>query len=81
MTPSDPDLVRAARAGDAIALGMLLERHRARMHAVALAMLGHGPPVEDAVQDAFMVALRHIEDLRDPRRQGPGCGASRATSA
>ena len=70
MTPSDPDLVRAARAGDAIALGMLLERHRARMHAVALAMLGHGPPAEDAVQDAFMVALRHIEDLRDPEAAG-----------
>lgn len=70
MKPSDADLVGAARGGDATSFGMLLERHRARLHAIALSMLGHGPQAEDAVHDAFMVALRRLEDLRDPDAAG-----------
>jgi RNA polymerase sigma-70 factor (ECF subfamily) len=57
-------LVRAAQAGDALAMGVLLERHRARLYAVAASMLG--PDAEDAVHDTFLTALRRIGDLRDP---------------
>ena len=62
----DATLVRAAQAGDATGLGVLLERHRARLHAVAVGMLGHGPDAEDAVQDAFLIALKRITELREP---------------
>ncbi|MER6440072.1 RNA polymerase sigma factor [Streptomyces sp. NPDC001185] len=69
--PRDSELVHAACAGDAGSLGLLLARHRAGMYAVALAVLGHGPDAEDAVQEAALVALRRIGDVRDPDAVGP----------
>jgi len=68
---SDIDLVTAAQAGDVAGLGTLLARHRAGMTAVALSILGSGPDAEDAVQDAALVALRRIGELRDPGAAGP----------
>jgi RNA polymerase sigma factor (sigma-70 family) len=65
-TLTDAALVRAAQGGDTAGLGTLLERHRSRLHAIAVSMLGHGPQAEDAVQDTFLVALRRIGELRDP---------------
>lgn len=70
-TPRDSELVRAAQAGDAGCLGLLLARHRAGMYAVALAVLGHSPDAEDAVQEAALVALRRIGEVRDPGAFGP----------
>ncbi|MFE3169452.1 RNA polymerase sigma factor [Streptomyces sp. NPDC059224] len=67
----DAQLLRAARAGDASSLGLLLARHRAGMHAVAAGLLGYGPEAEDAVQEASIVALRRIGDIRDPDAVGP----------
>jgi RNA polymerase sigma-70 factor (ECF subfamily) len=57
--------------GDAAALGLLFARHRAGMHAVALALLGHSQDAEDAVQEAALIALRRIGDIRDPDAAGP----------
>jgi RNA polymerase sigma factor (sigma-70 family) len=68
---TDTDLVRAAREGDASALGLLLVRHRPSLLAVAFSLLGYGPDAEDAVQEASVVALRRIGDLRDPESVGP----------
>lgn len=68
--PLDVDLVRAAQAGDAGSLGLLLARHQATMHGVALALLGHSPDAQDAVQEAALIALRRIGDLRDPEAAG-----------
>jgi RNA polymerase sigma factor (sigma-70 family) len=65
-TLSDAALVRAAQAGDTAGLGVLLERHRARLHAIAVTVVGHGPAAEDAVQETFLIALRRIGELRDP---------------
>jgi RNA polymerase sigma-70 factor, ECF subfamily len=62
----DTELVHAARAGDAGALGGLLERHRAALYASALSILGERAEAQDAVQDAYLVALKHLDDLRDP---------------
>ena len=70
VSPSDVDLVRTAQAGDATSLGLLLDRHRTRLHALALGMLGHGPEAEDAVHDTFVVALRSIDELREPSAVG-----------
>jgi RNA polymerase sigma factor (sigma-70 family) len=63
---SDAALVHAAQAGDTAALGALLARHRSRLHAIAVGVLGHGPQAEDAVQETFLIALRRIGELRDP---------------
>ncbi len=53
-----------------VAVGVLLERHRAGMRAVALSLLGHGPDAEDAVQEASLTALRRIGDVRRPESVG-----------
>jgi len=68
---SDEELVTAARCGEAMGFGLLLERHRAGMYAVALAVLGWRPDAEDAVQDAMVVALTRLDQLRDPSAAGP----------
>ena len=67
---SDAELVRMAQSGDATTLGILLERHRAPLYALALRFLGYGPDAQDAVQDAFLIALRAIERLREPEAAG-----------
>ncbi|GAA0391804.1 sigma-70 family RNA polymerase sigma factor [Microbispora corallina] len=68
--PSDEELTLRAQAGEAGALGLLLERHQAGMRAVALSLLGAVPDVDDALQDAALVALRRIGDVRDPAAVG-----------
>jgi RNA polymerase sigma-70 factor (ECF subfamily) len=67
---SDAELVAAARGGDASCLGLLIERHRASMRAVAVRLLGYGPAADDAVQDAVLIALRRLDELRDPAAAG-----------
>ena len=67
---SDAERVRTAQKGDATSLGILLERHRAALYALALRFLGYGPDAQDAVQDAFLIALRAIERLREPEAVG-----------
>ena len=67
---SDADLVRAAQGGDTTSLGLLLERYRAALYAQALGILGYGPQAEDAVHDAFVVALRKIDAVREPAAVG-----------
>jgi RNA polymerase sigma-70 factor (ECF subfamily) len=64
--PTDAELAIAARDGDCACLGLLLERHRTRLYAAALRLLGFGPEAEDAVHDTFLIALRHIANLKDP---------------
>jgi RNA polymerase sigma factor (sigma-70 family) len=68
---SDRELLRAALDGEPSGIGALIERHRAGMRAVALSLLGHGPEAEDAVQDAVVVALARIGELREPDAAGP----------
>lgn len=65
-SPPDGELTRAAQAGNVGALGLLLARHEADMRAVALGILGYSPEVDDVVQDAALIALRRIGDVRDP---------------
>ena len=71
MLRSDEELARAAQGGDATSLGILLERHRAPLYALALRVLGHRPQqAQDIVQDVFVVALSTIERLREPKAVG-----------
>jgi RNA polymerase sigma factor (sigma-70 family) len=67
---TDTELVRAAQAGDVASLGVLFGRHRAAMYAVALSILGARPDAEDAVQDAALIAIGRLGDLRDPDAAG-----------
>jgi RNA polymerase sigma factor (sigma-70 family) len=68
---SDEELAKAAQGGDAVSLGILLERHRAPLQALALRILGHRPQqAQDVVQDVFLVALSTIERLREPKAVG-----------
>ena len=68
--PEDVLLTRAAQSGEVAALGLLLERHRAGMRAVALSILGSGPDADDVMQDAALTALLRIGDVRDPEAVG-----------
>ncbi|WP_305785624.1 RNA polymerase sigma factor [Symbioplanes lichenis] len=65
------ELARAAQSGDDVAFAGLIEQHRAGMRAVAISLLGHVDEAEDAVQDAVLVALRRLPELRDPAVAGP----------
>src|ERR1700682_3096778 len=67
---SDAELTRAAQAGDVGSLGVLLGLHAASMRAVALGVLGYSPDTDDVVQDAALVAVSRIKDVRDPAAVG-----------
>lgn len=67
---TDAELVRAAQGGDTASLGLLLERYRAPLYGLALQILGYVPEAQDAVHDAFLVALRKIDQVREPAAVG-----------
>src|SRR5215204_1893278 len=67
---SDAELVRVAQSGDASSLGVLLERYRAPLYGLALQILGRRPEAQDAVHDAFLVALRKIDQVHEPAAVG-----------
>ena len=57
----DADLVARAQDGDPAAFESLVKRHLRAAHAVALAVLGEMSDADDAVQDAFMSAMQHLD--------------------
>ena len=63
--PPDAQLVARAQAGDERAFEQLVRRHLRAAHAVATAVLGDPSEAEDVCQDAFLAALRKIEQC-DP---------------
>jgi RNA polymerase sigma factor (sigma-70 family) len=71
-TRSDAHLLHAARTGDLPSLGLLLERHRPQLFALALGILGHRKhdDIEDLVQDTFLQALRKLSQLQNPAAFG-----------
>ncbi len=81
MILSDTELVRTAQSGEVGSLGALLERHRASLYALALGFLREGPDAQDAVQDAFLIAVRKIGQLEAPELVGGGCAPSCETCA
>lgn len=66
----DGDLVRRARAGDAAAFRMLVERHWAAARARAARLCARPDDVDDVVQEAFLQAFVALDRLRDPDRFG-----------
>ncbi|QVQ50511.1 RNA polymerase sigma factor SigM [Spiractinospora alimapuensis] len=61
---SDPELLEQHRQGDERAFGELVRRHRARMWAVAIRVLGDPEEASDALQDAFLSAFRAAHRFR-----------------
>jgi len=67
---TDGDLVRAARGGETQAFGVLVTRYMRPGYLVALSVTGNPEDAEDVSQEAFLVALKRLEDCRDPERFG-----------
>lgn len=70
MAISDGDLRGLACTGDMGALAVLLERYRPSLYASAVALLQDREEAVDAVQETFLVALRRMGSLRDPKALG-----------
>jgi RNA polymerase sigma-70 factor (ECF subfamily) len=60
------DLVRRARAGDHDAFAILAGEAFGRMYGAAKLILRDQGRAEDAVQEALLLAWRHIAAIRDP---------------
>ncbi|MEJ2215240.1 MAG: RNA polymerase sigma factor [Gemmatimonadota bacterium] len=60
----DRDLVEQARGGDREALNALLSRHLGDVYDVAFRVLGERDVAEDAVQEAFINAIRGLPRFR-----------------
>lgn len=61
---SDADLLIAHRAGDPDAFGLLFDRHRHRLWAVALRTTGNPEDAADALQDAVVAAFTRADSFR-----------------
>lgn len=62
--PDDAELLARHVAGDPDAFGVLVQRHRDRMWAVAIRTLGDRDEAADALQDAFVSAFRRADSFR-----------------
>lgn len=68
--PEQPDiqhLIARAREGDEAALRWLYETHRARIHRLAVGLIGDGDEADDVVQDVMIYALRHLDRYQPER--------------
>jgi RNA polymerase sigma factor (sigma-70 family) len=64
----EPDDVEAARAGDQVAFGRLIDRETRWVYGLANVVLGNQMEAEDAFQEACMLAWRDLPKLKDPSR-------------
>lgn len=60
----DESLVRAAQEGQLEAFAEIVRRHERRLRLVLLRILNDGRDVEEAVQDTFVQAWRHLDRYR-----------------
>lgn len=60
----DDELVRRYLTGDADAFTALMQRHQGRIYAVCMRILGNPDDAADATQNAFMTALRKLNQFR-----------------
>ncbi len=64
----DASLVRAARDGNDDAFADLIGRYRETISRTICSSLGAGADAEDATQETFVLAYRHLGDLNSPER-------------
>lgn len=70
MSTSDAVIIRQVLAGDVNAFALIVDRYHARCLRVATHLLGDADDAEDAVQDAFLRAYRHLGSYRPVDRVG-----------
>jgi RNA polymerase sigma-70 factor, ECF subfamily len=75
MRNRDALLVAAVLEGDSAAFAGLVERHRARLRALAFAVLGEREETEDVVQETLLRAYLGLDTLRDHDRFGSWLGS------
>lgn len=63
---TDSELVQAARTGDKLACGQLLERHWQRALGLAMRMVQHPQTAQDLAQEAMVEAYLSLDSLRQP---------------
>lgn len=68
MSVPDSEIVRRVLAGDVEAFALLVERYHARCLKTATGLLGDSDDAEDAVQEAFVRAYRHLAGYRERDR-------------
>lgn len=56
--------IRAAQKGDTAAFNQLVREHQSLVYRTAFRVLGDQPSAEDATQDAFVSAFKHIKSFR-----------------
>src|SRR5438034_877203 len=61
--PSDGELIRRFRDGDAQALDALLQRYEAPLYQFLLGMLRDHHQAEDALQEIWCRALEHLDGI------------------
>lgn len=69
--PTELSLAERAIAGDRLALEELIRLHQHRVTGVCRSRLRRPEDVDDAVQETFVRALKHVDQLRDPASFGP----------
>lgn len=62
--PDETDLLGRARKGDLTAFNVLVEHWQTPVYNLCLRILGSQQPAEDATQDAFISAYRHLDKFR-----------------
>jgi RNA polymerase sigma-70 factor (ECF subfamily) len=67
---SDAEAVARVRAGDAEGFRVLMERHGANVHRLALRMTGNPEDAEDVVQESFLRAYRNLHHFEARARFG-----------
>ena len=65
---NDAQLVEAARSGDQIACGALVERHFGMAWWIAYARLRNREAADELAQEVFLLALLHLDELLDGKR-------------
>ncbi len=72
--PAPGDLVVQLRAGNAAAFRTLMQAHNRRLYRLARSVLRDATEAEDAVQDAYVSAFTHLDQLRDASTLGTWLG-------
>ncbi len=70
LTQTVAELVRAAQAGDRDAFGLLFERYRPGIVALAMRRVRNADEAEELAQDVFIQAMQKIDQLRVPEAFG-----------
>jgi len=60
----DPELVQQVQRGNPAAFGVLMRRYNRRLYRTARAILKDDAAAEDALQDGYVAAYRHIGEFR-----------------